>query len=84
VTEGADKGFDWLLPRWREPDDAQADIERDRRFHDEAAPGQTGAIDGDRSIPSQRDDGATDPAKPQGPTAPEARRAVRRKRKRRT
>lgn len=41
---------DWDSPRWREGDDVQGDVERDRRLHGDRAPSQHGAVDESGSL----------------------------------
>lgn len=48
--------MDWESPRWREADDAQADVERDRRLRGDRAPAQRGAIDESASIDPESSD----------------------------
>lgn len=43
-------GFEWDSPRWREEADAQREVERGRRFRDQGAPPQRGAIDDRGSV----------------------------------
>ena len=47
---------DWDSPRWREADDAQGDVERDRRLKGDRAPAQRGAIDESESIDPESSD----------------------------
>ena len=47
---------DWDSPRWREADDAQGDVERDRRLKGDRAPAQRGAIDKSESIDPEASD----------------------------
>ena len=49
-SRGDSPDVDWDSPRWREADDAQGDVERDRRLKGDRAPAQRGAIDESESI----------------------------------
>lgn len=54
--------FDWSSPRWRETseaDEASDADQRRRRFRDQGAPAQRGAIDAKDSIPSRHDEQPT-------------------------
>ena len=48
--------FRWDSPRWREADPQQTDAERGRRFRDDRAPRQRGAIDAGGSVTPPRED----------------------------
>lgn len=68
-----DPGFDWASPRWREGEDAQRAVERERRFWDRRPPGQHGAIDAGDSVPGQPDEepiGSVGEPSDQPPAAP--------------
>ncbi len=69
-----DAGFDWASPRWRDEEDTQSVVERDRRLWDRQPPGQSGAIDAGASVPWQKDGPAEDSVQPpKGAEQPPAR-----------
>ena len=47
---------DWDSPRWREADEAQGDVERDRRLKGDRPPAQRGAIDESESMTPESSD----------------------------
>ena len=49
-SEPAPRDVDWDSPRWREHDDEQGHVERDRRLRGDRAPAQRGAVDDSGSI----------------------------------
>jgi hypothetical protein len=60
-ADDADRdALDWSSPRWREADAPTDGEERGRRFRNDAAPRQRGAIDAEDSVGS-KDEGATEP-----------------------
>jgi Uncharacterized protein conserved in bacteria (DUF2188) len=61
---------DWESPRWREGDDAQGDVERNRRLRDDRAPAQLGAIDESKSIDPERSDASQEGPMPRVTVGP--------------
>jgi hypothetical protein len=63
---------DWDSPRWREADDAQGDVERDRRLKGDRAPVQRGAIDESESIDPESSDQREEATMPRVTVGPKA------------